>query len=750
MSPLHDPDDYDVGILLVHGMGDTKPGDTLIRFIDPMLEWIKRWATADYKSNVPVTANAISRSVLSIEQLIVEQPIDTATSWLPNINRIEHTLMRSSDNTELLHTPPHSIVTFSSASDPAIEKKWITVEAWWAEEFAPPSFIDVVRWALGVAPFLLVRHFKYPQGTGEKWRQFLRYLLALCVIPLLHLIVVALLTLSTVPFLKNHVKSIVLGLIGSFGDVLSYTSSTMRSSAIRGAVERSLVWLESQPKKCRELVVIGYSLGSLIAYDILNRKETNATSFVTFGSPIKKANVLLQLQRDPRRLSLGIVLAFLGVGCVVVGIVSGLSDNPNSETAWNFTVDTSTAESWLAIASFLGALLLMCGRLALPLNIPRRYNLWVPACGVLAIGLLAVGGSPSVFDIDMMSQGWWQDLLAIVILAIVTLMTLSFGRLSRRLIFGMLESSSTRKYWYKHFTQDVTLQILVTVAVALSLADGDRHTWVIPALFASIVLFWSTTAVPGVVARNEDNLNLKLNVKESITMDWLDFWASADPFPEHGLSAFRTSADPDAPLHKVKSKAITNRRSVFRDHSIYSDNPEQFVGPLANHLLTKAGFPMYDDDTPKLLSTAQTARRSRATAGGSAFWLLVTAAVIGPFALGTEWLGNIGGRLEFLTKALDNALQLSVSSALTPTILGALAMIAAIAVYYQAVAFQTWSQWDKSTERDLFRQAKHPTQAIRTDPPTKWRRGVFYFFGIVIPSLAILESLRRLIFVIPG
>src|SRR5258708_35242087 len=34
---------HEIGILFVHGIGEQKPGETLVQFGEPMCRWIRRW-----------------------------------------------------------------------------------------------------------------------------------------------------------------------------------------------------------------------------------------------------------------------------------------------------------------------------------------------------------------------------------------------------------------------------------------------------------------------------------------------------------------------------------------------------------------------------------------------------------------------------------------------------------------------------------------------------------------------------------
>ena len=37
---------HDVGVLFVHGIGEQHQGDTLIRFAEPVIKWIKEWVAS--------------------------------------------------------------------------------------------------------------------------------------------------------------------------------------------------------------------------------------------------------------------------------------------------------------------------------------------------------------------------------------------------------------------------------------------------------------------------------------------------------------------------------------------------------------------------------------------------------------------------------------------------------------------------------------------------------------------------------
>lgn len=159
-----------------------------------------------------------------------------------------------------------------------------------------------------------------------------------------------LLMLGSVPFLQKYVSVIILKITTSFGDVLTYVHDGVRSAAIRSTVLRSFLWL-SENYKIEKLIVIGHSLGSVISYDVLNSRDivrrfaADDVSFVTFGSPLKKANLLLHLKRDEQRVSLGMLFATLSFGFAVAALFAGVYGD----------TDALSRAEWLIIVGIVAA-----------------------------------------------------------------------------------------------------------------------------------------------------------------------------------------------------------------------------------------------------------------------------------------------------------------------------------------------------------------------------------------------------------
>lgn len=705
---------FDLGIVFVHGMGDTKPGDTLIRFLNPTVEWIKRWANRDYTVGLPGTASTLTKSVLP-----VELPNSGSPTSLPTIDRVDHTLLRSSDVTERNITPPHSVITLRRDDGSKERKRWLAVEAWWADEFTPPKFGQVATWALGLTPYIIARHFKPPIESNRWWIliQPFRYLLALLIIVLFEFSIVILLLAGSIPFLQNYVKKAILSLIGSFGDVLIYTADAVRATAIRGAVERSISWIEHR-KQCEKLVIVGYSLGSLIGYDVLNRRELGASSFVTFGSPLKKASVALQLQRNEQRTSLGIVTAVLALLLMVSAAITAY----RTKGDWTWTGSFTSWQWWLFLLC-LGA----CAGVIL-----RRFSsreLFSGLTALLCVGAISVGiGWPRALggqSDPIRTQGnLWLQLGA-------TSLALAAALVIPRWI---RERGRPRRWeWLWHGSSPCfLLATLIVAGFTLFVIDTDTGvTWIAPLVLASIALAWSAADLPRDDILSDATPELQIAGPPGVG-SWLDFWATGDPITEYGL---QSSADNQ--FQQVDSKRITNRRSVLSDHSIYSENPEQFIAPLADHLLTQTDptwtmFGVASDMS--LLEKYQTERRGRVTWLGVSFWLTMLI----PLLISIVWYRETFKRYLFESVESEPTLRflnddwfwteyLNNHPFETAPIIGFIVTVLAALLWYKLVEFTTWRFWDRAVERDLFE--RKTTWSINRS----LRAFAFFAVGIVAP-----------------
>jgi hypothetical protein len=122
------PQDADLGVLFVHGIGDQQQYSTLAQFGGALQRWLNRW----------------------LEGGRPPQPKRdrTAASPLVDVVSVQH---HPSDR----NAPAHArmIVTQDGT-----EQTWLLAEAWWAPEVTPPKFSNFVRWILPMFPWLAAEY----------------------------------------------------------------------------------------------------------------------------------------------------------------------------------------------------------------------------------------------------------------------------------------------------------------------------------------------------------------------------------------------------------------------------------------------------------------------------------------------------------------------------------------------------------------------------------------------------------------
>src|SRR5438045_2038073 len=102
---------FHLGVLLVHGIGEQKRGETLTEFGTPLVEWLSSRAEAERTKARVMRAN-----------------------------------ITEGDDDE----PAHAEIAVGEGDH---EQRWLMAEAWWAESFNKPKFSDLARWGFAVAPW---------------------------------------------------------------------------------------------------------------------------------------------------------------------------------------------------------------------------------------------------------------------------------------------------------------------------------------------------------------------------------------------------------------------------------------------------------------------------------------------------------------------------------------------------------------------------------------------------------------------
>src|ERR1051325_8558126 len=201
-SPAESPRPrHDLGVLLVHGIGAQRGGETLADFGRPILEWLEwwcdglrdRWVGAGIATNTLRTMlvqleaqqpsgekdrDTLTWAVEALRELIDDvqrlrpdvrvdlaaraQRLDIATRLAAGVLAAGVELVDARRETPSdPEAPAHAqLVLRRLGTDGSIAtESWLVAESWWAETFRSPRFSDLARWGLGIVPWTLGSHF---------------------------------------------------------------------------------------------------------------------------------------------------------------------------------------------------------------------------------------------------------------------------------------------------------------------------------------------------------------------------------------------------------------------------------------------------------------------------------------------------------------------------------------------------------------------------------------------------------------
>jgi len=264
---------FRVGVLFVHGIGEQPQGDTLIRFAEPVIEWITRW---------------------------VEQPANHEEKGGPM--RGSARLARVALGPPMLgeRRPPHAILEVNAgnpAAGPGQSSCWLLAESWWASEFRKPRFGELAGWLLTTGCWMILSHAgKTVRLSSRNWPRRLRaigmLLVSLPAALLVQIVVATLAILAAIPIpqLRSALSGVLLKLTGTLGDSYVLISSPLQKAAAVSNAQKDLKWLSRQ---CDTVVVVAHSQGAAIAHAALQSPEPkNVYRFITIGSGLGKLEEL--------------------------------------------------------------------------------------------------------------------------------------------------------------------------------------------------------------------------------------------------------------------------------------------------------------------------------------------------------------------------------------------------------------------------------------------------------------------------
>ncbi len=322
-SPATGSPRCDVGVLVVHGIGQQRAGDTLLAFGEPIVQALKE--------HCRLRGGGLDD--VSVDRVVLSGDADQ---------------------------PAHALVKVALERGPnASPQSWLLAESFWADSFQPPRYGALLSWLLADGPWVVVLHIAAMAGRAKAWidwaeRSAERYgedlrngvlpfkfvkVLPLVIKPFFLMFtlpfwafstasfgILALLTTAIIPVLnivpleavRRAVQRVQRTILTTLGDSFLLVSSPLQEAAMRTQVNRNIDWLS---KRCRAFVVLAHSQGATVTYLALKARPTPLVGFqtlVTFGAGTRKLAGVVDYQRSQSRgqrrlLSAAVCLATTGI-----------------------------------------------------------------------------------------------------------------------------------------------------------------------------------------------------------------------------------------------------------------------------------------------------------------------------------------------------------------------------------------------------------------------------------------------------
>jgi hypothetical protein len=304
---------YDLGILLVHGVGEQQRGDTLTEAGDQILEWLARRAQA------------------------TGSDADVELNLMDVVDRQASTDDIASAHAVIRVTPP------VKGRKPGY---WVMAESFWGDVFRPATFSELASWGIFIGPWAFAaqaRGIFLRMETAAELPTWLRPALLAIIwavagvmfivgafvglaVTVLALALVVL-ALTNLPFLADFARTAQRTLANGVGDAYVLSRSPIRFGAMSSQVGADL---EALAKVSRAVVVIAHSQGTAVAWHAIKHGLTDRPSkrtamarhlklFLTYGQAVRKLTFMKMAAEDSQARN-GI-LAFVGAGSGLLALI---------------------------------------------------------------------------------------------------------------------------------------------------------------------------------------------------------------------------------------------------------------------------------------------------------------------------------------------------------------------------------------------------------------------------------------------
>lgn len=370
---------FEVGVLLVHGIGSHRPRETLIRFGEPLVKFLDDWlgGVNDHAARNSSTEDAekykkeVYSSVLhnrqdlyginkvvgdfaknaSLKQYQSIQPHSTSETdehkkiMLGNA-RIDDTVIGSQQ--QRAETPNSALLRLSTLSPRGdIQEAHILLsESWWTDRAVLPDWKELWQWIWSSFPIVLAGYMsgvflrilhnitnrKHTEGIFNHILSLFSSLFSLagallfllivnpltligCVVLQALLSLIALPALLPIPWVRKLVGIVIETLLSTVGQSYALKTSRVRRAAIVGSVAQDLEWLSM---RCKNILIVAHSQGAEVSRLVLGGKIWNRIKgWVTLGSGINPLTMLDHKEKTHHAKIIAILTAFLGLHALI-------------------------------------------------------------------------------------------------------------------------------------------------------------------------------------------------------------------------------------------------------------------------------------------------------------------------------------------------------------------------------------------------------------------------------------------------
>ena len=316
--PKHAPSSrFDLGILVVPGVGGQKQGEVLTAWAGAIVGWIRSWLSPDVGDNASGEAKAIAGTVTFSDAAI--RPL------------------------QLNRDAPASAAAQVSAGvsgGTPVTQRWLFVESWWGAQTIAPQLVPFLGWLVTRGSWILLMHLHELMGPDlgtwatraakDSGRQFSAFLeiVRIVLISVVWLIASCLLlvawavgaALAVVPFgtVRKAVTEALLRVTGSIGDSYVLTVDPLQRAAFATTTREALTWLS---ERCERVAVVAHSQGAVLTHEVLRDvRSPRVELFLTAGASFAKLEALRHRERGPnaRDFKWSAITAPLAVAAFVV------------------------------------------------------------------------------------------------------------------------------------------------------------------------------------------------------------------------------------------------------------------------------------------------------------------------------------------------------------------------------------------------------------------------------------------------